>query len=65
MPAKIAGGLICLQRKKSPNANCVQTLSSTRTKKDAKPIVEQSNIKTNAEPKTNWVQRHAGAGDRT
>ena len=32
------------------------------TKKDILLIGRQSNIKTTLNPKTNWVQRHAGAG---
>ena len=33
------------------------------TKKNTKLIIEQSNIKNNAESKTNWIQRHAGRDD--
>ena len=40
-----------------PGTACIRAL-----KKISCSLVDQSNIKTTLNPKTNWVQRHAGAG---
>ncbi len=42
-----------------PGSACIHIRA---LKKISYSLVEQSNIKTTLNPKTNWVQRHAGAG---